>query len=184
MFFILVVLVVLVLLFVPIPIVLRLGYMDGQLSVRLWGMKIKSFSPGKRAESLKKKREGQKKCTHKSKAKFPFVPVIKRIIGSKFKPWLRISLHIEYGLSDAANTAITFGILHSFYPLLDALLSLFLRVKKFKVDTFPNFDEQLVRLDVRSMFFINFANIIYMMFLIIPTLIREKTARSEINAET
>lgn len=79
----------------------------------------------------------------------------------KFKPNINIKINIHYGLSDAAYTALVFGLLSTFISITIRLSSLFINIKNKKLNIVPEFNKSTLELEIDSIIFISLAKFIY-----------------------
>ncbi|WP_242982129.1 DUF2953 domain-containing protein [Clostridium sp. Maddingley MBC34-26] len=83
-------------------------------------------------------------------------------LNLKFKPLLKLRLSLDYSLSDAARTALFYGILTQFPPIIYTLLKRYFKINKFKFNINPIFEDIfLLKIETTSIIFLSFANIIY-----------------------
>lgn len=160
------------LIFIPIPIKIKLTYIDFKLSVFLYGFKI----------NLNKKTKNNKKKAYKSKPKKKFdynLDNIRTIIHdvdcSKYKPKLNISIRLKLGFFDASITALIYGMLHSLSPLIYRILNMIFKITSYKFDVNPEFKNDIINIELRSIIFISLAKIIYVSILIKNSIKRIKT---------
>lgn len=164
-------LVILLVIFVPIPIIFNIYYSGINYYIKLYGITIISQKKVKKKKNISLKTEPKlkKKTINISKLfrKIDFKSVeyralISKLYHSKFKPILKISIGIDYSLSDAARTAIFYGVLCQTPPLIYLILSLLFKLNKFNFKVNPVFEDKLfLKIETSSIFLLSFANIIY-----------------------
>ncbi|MCY6354335.1 DUF2953 domain-containing protein [Clostridium sp. ZS2-4] len=159
-------LITLIFLFLPLPLLITIGYKTNTLSVYIFGIKL---YPGKKSNKKLSKKTHKKKKTKKISLK-DYKEIWNKITNNPFKPSLYFKFNMIYGLDDAAKTAILYGTLSSLPPFLYNLFSYFFHTKKFKIDFKPIFEKSILEFKIKSIIWINFAKIIYMSLLVIFTL--------------
>ncbi|MFA9397735.1 MAG: DUF2953 domain-containing protein [Clostridiaceae bacterium] len=138
-----------IIIFIPIPIKISINY-NKNLNIYIYKIKIK------------KKPKKKKHISTKSNFTFREILDILSILNkSKFKPILFFNLDFEYGFSDAAITAISYGVFTTLLGLIHNKSSDFFKLKKFNGNININYENQIVKLSITSIIFINIANIIY-----------------------
>lgn len=156
--------IIILLLIIPIPIKFKLSYVDKNLNVYVYNINVL-----KKINSLKKKSSNKNKNKKKpSLENFKFI--ISSLDQNKFKPTLRLKLNSEYGLDDAACTAVFYGLISTFYPFLLRILDCFFKIKKQSIYIVPNFNKFIFKLEVNSIIFVNLAKVIYISYIICKSL--------------
>ncbi|PRR80878.1 DUF2953 domain-containing protein [Clostridium vincentii] len=108
------------------------------------------------------------------------IKIIKLFNNSKFKPTLRLNGYFSYSLGDAANTAIFYGVLSTYFPLLLFALNVIFKTKKFNLPINPVFkDEFIAETKITSIIMLSLAQITYMIILLIKTITILKEAKLE-----
>lgn len=88
---------------------------------------------------------------------------IEKLQNMWFKPTFRLTCSFSYSLADAARTALCYGALSSFPGIIYYLFKIPFKIKKFKVNVLPVFEDKfLLKFNFKSIFFVSLANIIYM----------------------
>lgn len=167
-------LVILLILFIPIPIKINIYYSTVDYYVKLYNFTIISKA------KLRRKKDTSRKVEHKIKKKRKFTSKLKKEIdfkaalsdlaksNQKFKPPLKIKLSLEYSLNDAARTAIFYGLLFQVPPLVYILLKVPFNIRKFNYKIIPIFEDKfLLKIETSSIIFLSFANIIYMIIILL-----------------
>lgn len=98
--------------------------------------------------------------------KLSFKKLYTNISCSKFKPLLKIRGNLDFGVDDAAYCAIIYGFLNNIPPLLTFLLDKIFKVKGININISPKFNTNTLSLGITSIFYLNIANIIYILYLI------------------
>lgn len=154
--------VLLILFFVPLPLYLTFSYSNNKLSVFIY--KTKVFPTQNTKKSLKKP---------KNKTLYPkllYFKILQQIYNKSghflFKSSLNITFDINFGLGDSYNTAIFYGLLSSFINSGYHFFNKIFRIKNYQVLLTPEFNKSMLKFTVKSIMFINLAKIIYMSILI------------------
>jgi hypothetical protein len=151
--------IIIILIFIPIPVKVSAEYVYGvkPLMVKIYGFSI----------NVKKKMIYNKEEMRKVN-RILTLPDIRRIFdtfeNNKFKPAISISYNLNYGLDDAAYTAISYGVLYSVYPLLQQIIGCFFNVKNTKLSVQPIFDQKLFNFNMNSIILVSFAQVIHIGF--------------------
>lgn len=167
-------LVILLILFIPIPIKINIYYSTLDYYVKLYKFTIISKDKLRRKKEIARKNEltaqKERKFILKLKKEINIKSLISNFAKSnpKFKPLLRIKFFLEYSLSDAARTAIFYGVSHQAPTLIYILLKAPFNIRKFNYKIIPIFeDEFLLKIETSSIIFLSFANIIYMLIILL-----------------
>lgn len=169
-------LVILLVIFIPIPIKFNIYYSGINYYIKLYGITI--ISPKKVKKRKKLFIKNKQKITNK---KFNFLKfskdidfksleyraLISKLYHSKFKPILKMNLFIDYSLNDAARTAIFYGVLCQTPPIIYILLNIIFKLSKYNFKINPIFEDKFfLKIETSSIFFISFANIIYIIIIL------------------
>lgn len=192
----LVFLILLFIVFVPIPIKLTIHVSEGDFYIKLYNILLLSPEEGiinklikklsinnssnHKKESINHKRK-YKKHTHnpsyrKVKSRF-FSPIklYRKLTTNKFKPKFKLKGAINFELEDAAITAITYGLASNIHPLLYFGISKFFNVKLFSLKIIPHFTgKNLFNFTINSIISFNIAQIIYILILTITSFENKK----------
>lgn len=169
--FTIIILIILLLLFLPLPIKIKVEYINNNLALKLYKHTIFSSEKGIKNKHLRKafkKEKSSKKNKKSSKPKkiLSIKKLYRNITCNKFKPKIKISCSLTYGLEDAALCAILYGLICNFPNLLYFLLSSIFKVKNLSFDINPKFNTFILSFGISSIFYFNIANIIYMLYLV------------------
>lgn len=169
-------LVILLIIFLPIPIKINIYYSGVNYYIKLYGFTIISPSKIKKTKKLFPKAESTlnnkshrlknfyKKIDLKS---LEYKALISKLYNSKFKPLLKIDLSFNYSLNDAARTAIFYGVLCQTPPLIYLILNILFNIRKFNLKINPIFEDKFfLKIETSSIFFLSFANIIYIIIIL------------------
>lgn len=98
--------------------------------------------------------------------KLSITKLYKNITYNRFKPRFKLNGNVNYGLDDAAITAISYGIISNIIPLLIIILSKPFNLKDFNLNINPHFTgDKIFNFTITSILYVSFANIIYMLYL-------------------
>ncbi|GAA0115962.1 DUF2953 domain-containing protein [Clostridium senegalense] len=179
-YFLFILAIILAILFCPIPLKLKLKYINKKLEIFIYK---KNLNLDKKHKSNKKNIEKKEKKYKESgikrklsKDKLPSI-YIKSLLNdltyNKFKIKMKIKSKVNYSLPDAAHTAILYGYAHQGFVLLQLILKLFFKVKDFKYDLNYEFNKYYINVEIECIFFISLAKIIYICFLVIKNIKRK-----------
>jgi hypothetical protein len=157
------------LLLLPIPIKITFSYIDNKAELYLYRFKINAKKIISKVEHKKKKKPSPPKKERNMGFK-EILFILNKIDCIKFKPRLKICLNLDFGLSDAFYTSLVFGYIHAVLPYIHKLLSIpfSLTIDNSKIT--PNFSKFSVTIKLKSIIFINIAQIIYMAIVVIKSL--------------
>lgn len=162
-------------LFIPIPIKIIIYYSSKDYYIKIYNLTIMS----------KKRPPKRNKPVVKKEQKF-FSGLFKNInyktliynmysLNLKFKPLIKLNLSFDYSLSDAARTAIFYGILCQIPPLIYNYLIRFFYINKYTLSINPKFDDNfLLKFESSSIIFLSFANIIYMTIILFKKVLNQR----------
>ena len=157
---------VLFLLLVPIPIKITLAYIDNRLCLYLFNFKINLQKKRNNKEDNKFKKASKKLNLDLTDVKL----LVHKVDCNKFKPTLRMNITLDYGLLDACSTGIAYGLINSLSPFIYKLLTMIFKVKKFKMELKPNFEDLVLSAKIKSIIFINLAKIMYILVIIVKSI--------------
>lgn len=176
---------ILIILFFPVPFKIKISISNNDIFIKFYNFTLfkKSFQEDKdnamqnktpEIEKTKKKKKKKstsfKKLSFKSKMKF--IPIIKE---NKFKPCLYLDGFFKYSLNDAAKTAVSFGIIHTYAPIITSVLSIVFKIKKFKFPITPIFKDSFIIIsEINCIITISIAKTIYIGILLINNYIKIK----------
>lgn len=158
-----------IILFVPIPFMFKVTYVDNILNIYLYKKLLFSSKKNntKKQTKNKKRIKNKEKTSHKNSSKnLNVTSILSSLYNNPYKPKLKFWLDFEYSLTDAAYTALLYGVAHSTFATISNILNSFIKldIKTFKV--FPLFNNtNIFFINVKGIFYINLAQIIYILFL-------------------
>ncbi len=170
--------VLLIILFFPIPLKLSLNYSNSVLIFCVYKFEIVNTGK-KRAKSeqdaSKKTKKKKKSIKSKDKRETKKRKIdIKNLIfsflrnDSKFiRAFAKFDLYFKYGLEDAFNCALLYGIISSFLGILPNLMNNFLNLKKYDFKVNPTFNVTMVDFKLYCTIYLNLIYIIYLVFYIL-----------------
>lgn len=168
--------------FLFIPFKITLYFSKEDYYIKLYRLNILSKEGGllKRfiSKSKPKAKKKFKKTTTRNKSfiKVSFKLLYHSLSDNIYKPKLHFFANLDYSLSDAANTAILYGILTNLNYITYKILSIFFNLSQFNFDLNPEFtDNSLLEFTISSIIYFNLAQIIYILFLVFKS--RKKSRR-------
>ncbi|MBE6051724.1 MAG: DUF2953 domain-containing protein [Clostridium sp.] len=180
---------------IPIPLTIKLFYDKNNYYIKIYKFTILKKNKKdenlaeevkeevKNSDTLKKAKIKEKKFKLKLFDDFSFpdyLELIKIISKNTFKPHIYINGYIDYSLNDAYYTAISFGIISTYAPLLYWIINIIFKTKKFNLPINPVFkDEFIFNTEIKSIITISMAQTIYMVFLIIKGILVIKECKIE-----
>ncbi|KYH35716.1 hypothetical protein CLTEP_01090 [Clostridium tepidiprofundi DSM 19306] len=156
----------------PIKIKLSLKYINNKLKIYFNSKEIS-------IEKLTKKKAKKRQIKKFSLNDYFFI--LNRLQNNKFKPKLILKIYGDFGLNDAALTALTYGYLGCLNPILYNLLNYILNVKSIEIKLKPKFSERIFNVTIKCIIIINLANIIYVTLLLLRTYLHIKKNHKSIN---
>ena len=153
MFFLFTILLLFILFSIPIPISLKLEYVNSTVNIYLYNKKI---DLGKLINKNKK--------PFASTKLFNNYYLLKK---SKLKPSINLKLSLKYGFEDAFLTGVSYGLFSIFNLIIYHFINNFFSVKKYNYVVMPIFNKKTISLKIDSIIFINLVKIIYICFIFI-----------------
>lgn len=157
----------LLILFIPIPIKLIIYYSSEDYYIKIYKFTLISKKrPPQRDKPVVKK---ERKFFSRMYEDIDYKTLISNIysLNLKFKPIFKFNLYLNYSLSDAARTALFYGLLCQVPPLIYNFLRNFLNIKKYNLKINPVFEDKfLLKIESYSIIFLSFANIIFIIFIL------------------
>ena len=183
--FLIIIFFILVLLFIPIPFKLKFYFSKDNIYIKFYKFTIfkKSFNEvltksnhedtKDKATKIKKKAKKKYKVRPLSnKGKIKFITLMKE---NKFKPKLYVRGFFNYSLEDAAFTAISFGMINTYAPILTWALSIVFNIKKLNIPITPTFKNCFFfHSEINCIFTISIAKTIFIAVLLINNYIKVK----------
>lgn len=155
-----IVIVIILIILIPLPINITLKYDRKLFLFKIYNLKI-DFSKRKAKKEIDKAARKTNKFTMKKTQK-----IFNLLRENKFKPSINFNLDFQYGLDDAAQTAILYGLLWNAFPVIQYLVSAIFKIKKLNVNIIPRYNEELVKLDLHCIIFASIAKTIYIAIMI------------------
>jgi len=174
-----IIVIVLIILFFPIPIIIRAKINEEGGSLTLYK---KTFNfPSSKIDTLinekyeKKSPKKIKKQKKKYKINVDIFKLISSISRLKFKPTLKMDLNCQYGFEDAMVTGISYGFIGSILYFLKWIIEIPFKSKKYEFKITPVFNRNFILLFLNCIIWLNIAKILYMMIIIISNIKISKT---------
>lgn len=175
----------LLIIFLPLPLKSIIYYSNENYYIKLFNFKIVSKKNNTKINPINETHNNTKEPKNKKNKKnhkkllnlkeLPFNKIIYTIDHNRFKPVLRCKGYISFSLPDAAITAITYGTISAIMPFIYRLFSIIFKNKKFNINITPSFrDEFFIEIKINSIIYISLGQIIYICYLLIKCLYREK----------
>lgn len=167
-----IVLIIVIILFIPIPFKLNIYFSEEDYYVKLYRLtlfsKQKTLTKKVNGKVLKKTKIRKDHILKNKK----FNSLILKLYKLNFKPTLRIKYTLEYSLNDAAKTAIFYGVLCQLSELIYSIIDLRFKIKKYTFDINPIFkDKLLLKFEISSIIFLSFVHIIYILIIALRSII-------------
>jgi len=180
-------LILFVIIFIPIPIKLSFCISRENYYLKLYRFHL--FKKGKdknvttqdpEIKNPPKRKTEKKSSLLKGLSPKTVIQLIKLFNHNKFKPSLRLKGYFCYSLGDAARTAIFYGILSTYFPLLLFALNVIFNTKKFNFPIKPVFEDKFIaKTEITSIITLSLAQITYMSILLIKALTILKEVKLE-----
>lgn len=143
--------------FIPFPIIFKFNYLDNNLQVIIFNFKINKKS--KKNNVTKNNINNNKNLDLKN-----YFHLLEDI---KIKPYLIIKGYFNYSLGNPSLTAISYGFLSSLMPFAYNYVSIHFKLINFKLNLCPVFQDIInIKLKIKCILFVSFAQVIYMLFFI------------------
>ncbi|WP_446899092.1 DUF2953 domain-containing protein [Clostridium sp. LBM24168] len=165
-------------LFLPVPLKIRVSYDNKKIYINFFNIDIlNKFTSNQKKFKLESNRSKKNLSYTIKKIK----SIIRYLLNSKSKFRINIKINIYYGLDDAADTAILYGVLHSLTPILFIFISKLFKIGKKNINITPYFNKNYFKIEITSIIYISFAKIIYIIiFLSVENLASKKSTPSKI----
>ena len=164
-----------VILFFPIPIVIKFSYVNKTLSLKIWKFNLLKNRDTKKLDDLKNdffnitSKDKDTNLTEKRK-KFTvrYKKLLSRLHKNPFKIKLKLSYNLDYSLEDAAMEAITYGLLWDVNTILVVIFNNFFKFIPIKCVINPNFKNlTFFNFTSKSILSVSLGQIIFIALLII-----------------
>lgn len=156
---------ILVILLIPIPLKLRLYYKNGEIVLQIFSFKKYIKKQIQKVSKFKKKHKNKQKLTN-----YDYVNIVKKVDNNPIKFRVKINIKMDYGLEDAADTAILYGIIWSIYPFIERLFKIFFSFKNLNLKVSPDYNGKKVQMDIKIFTLLNILilliNIIYIVMVL------------------
>jgi hypothetical protein len=168
--------IVFLILFIPIPLHLKVNYSENKLHFFIYGKKV-----ALKRRVTKKVQHNVKSTDYIGKFKHYFVffrHTLENLTHSHLKPKLYLNYKLNIGFEDALETAIVFGVLNEFPPMIYSYLHKLFVVKNYEFSLTPDFNDVTIDLDVNSILKISIANTIYIVIIILFHLLKDTQTKN------
>lgn len=190
-------LILFIFIFFPIPLKFYIYYNNSNYYIKLYKLTLfdneklkkkrekkshtRNIPPNNNQRDKKHKIREHKKFNIKEIISFSFIKnSIHKFHNLKFKPILLLTGEVSYSFSDAARTAISYGSLCTLPSIINFFINIIFKVKKYDFKIIPVFEDKFIlRLETKSIIFISLANIIYMIFIFLIYLLKNKNLKSK-----
>ncbi|NEZ46271.1 DUF2953 domain-containing protein [Clostridium niameyense] len=161
MFFYILLFIIILFIFLPIPIKISVVYKNNLLKIYIFN---KTLSPKKPEKKLHNKNKTPQKIDKRSLLKIKIM--INLLKSIKLKPKSKLYFNLDYDLEDASHTAIIYGILYSFSPIIHNFFKNMFSIKEFKLMISPLFKNDFyINFKFNGIFYISLVKIIYITIL-------------------
>jgi len=151
-----------VFIFIKFPIKLRVYFANNELYIYFY--KFLLFSNVAKGEISKNDEKKIKKFLIKRDL------AIKKLINIKNKINIKIDFKYDFGVNDAAYTAVLYGVLSIISSALYILTSKFFNIRKYEVNFIPYFNKTISIINFNCIINISIANIINILFIILTSI--------------
>lgn len=171
--------VILFIMLMPFPIVFEIKYENKKLLLIVNKINFTRRFLSKRyiKKEIKKAEQIDEKIKH-TKFRETYEKLLNKIMPlihyyfhsfgkSRFKPKINFKLDFIFGLGDAAQTAILYGLLCSANPLLYVILRKLTLIKNYSFDINPDLNNKIFQFKLNSIIWVNLAQIIYITIILI-----------------
>ena len=146
---------IITLIFLPFPIFINITYRNNQLNLFLYKTKIKrNLKTNKKIDNIKLSIQN-------------YNNILSKLKSLKFKPILKFRLKLDYGMEDASQTGITYGILSCLSSFVVQIANIVFNVTKFEYTINPDFKNIVFNLKVNIKIFINLFTLIFIFIFVI-----------------
>ena len=161
MFWIVLLVILLGILFLPIPLKLTLTLKDNCFELKIYN---KLIYTNKKVKTKENKTKSNKDYFNPTK-QISYKALINYLQRNIFKPWIKLNFDFEYSLDDASFTAITYGLLYNFNPILYCLIKKFFSLRSYSFSLIPQFKNVLyLNLKINSIIFFNIFQVILILY--------------------
>jgi len=168
----------LVTIFIPLPIKLSIYVSTKNYYVKIYRFYIlkKDKLNNEKTKSSEIKKPYKRNLKRKPSLFKGFSPkkiikLINLLNKNKFKPVLRMKGYFAYSLGDAAKTAIFYGILSTYFPLLLFALNIVFKTKNLSLPIRPIYEDKIIaETEITSIITLSLVQIISMSVLLIKAI--------------
>lgn len=167
--------VILLILFIPIPIKLIIYYSSEDYYIKIYKLTLMSKKRPPQIDKPVVKKE--RKFFSGMYKNVNYKTLISNVysLNLKFRPFLKLNLSLDYSLSDAARTALFYGILCQLPPILYNLIRKLFNIKRYNLKINPVFEDKfLLKIESSSIIFLSFANIIFIIIILFKKVLHQR----------
>lgn len=144
--------------FIPFPIIFKINYLDNNLQVIIFNLKI----------NKKSKKINKTDHNISDNKKLNLINYFHLLEDIKIKPYLIINGYFNYSLGNPSLTAISYGFLSSLMPFVYKYISKHFKLINFKLNLSPVFQDIInIKFKIKCILFVSLAQVIYMLFFIL-----------------
>lgn len=161
-------LIISIIVFFPIPIILKLNYLDNKIALYLYFKKINV----------------ERHVVQKAEKKVPYyIRIIdyefvkmffNKLKNNKIKPSVHFKINTDYGFEDPYFTGLFYGILYYLNPIFYYYLQCLFKIKKFDFNLNPMFKERGFKFRIEGIIFVNLVKIINIIVIYIKVVFLRK----------
>ncbi|WP_035290314.1 DUF2953 domain-containing protein [Clostridium sp. KNHs214] len=159
----------LIILLFPIPLKFKLVFNNNELKIFIYKKQVKTsnkFDLNKTLDKLKNKESKTQDTEHEiknkqQKNKASAKAFFHICLNNFFKPTLKIDFNINFGFNDASATAMVYGFVNAIPGFIYNILCKFFKIKKFKFNVQPVFNNEIIYIEISSIIFVNLVKVIY-----------------------
>lgn len=172
----------LIILLFPIPLKIKLVFINKELKIFIYKKEIKPSNKidlNETLDKIKNKEAETENNDNKIKNKEQKNKVSAKVLlhiclNNLFKPTLKINFNINFGFNDASITALFYGFINTIPGFIYNILCKFFKIKSFKFNTQPIFNTEMVSIEISSIIFVNLVKVIYISLKIALLYFKEK----------
>jgi hypothetical protein len=155
-----------ILLFIPIKIKTVVIYEDKKIHIYVFNYQIRI------KEKVAEKKANIENAKRAERFIKRFLPrdiktTVNNLKKNRYKARVKLKVEVTYGFEDAALTGMSSGIFHGFSPVMYSLAGMIFNVTGYEYIVNPQFNNPMLNFRISSIISINFAKIIYMLFIIL-----------------
>lgn len=160
-------------LFFPVPLKIYILFIEKEFNIYIYNFNIKN-------KSFKNKPIIESLSESIKSSKFKLSNTKKNKSSSKNKKKTKISLKlcINYGLDDAFETAIFYGLIYGGLNILLTYLSTYMILKPLDIKVTPEYNTEKFDIKIKSIIYLNLVKIIYILVKLLINSKKDKIRRN------